>query len=154
MRRIEKYYNQKSNRIREQLSKGFSVYRVVKYKTKAGNPQKCVREYFLELTFFDSDLDEIQVCWNVDGTFSVDQQVLPYYFWEKEIAVKCIELFLDTAFTISIEPLIQVNGSPGYCVSISKEHISSVAEVIEILKELKCRIIKLHDELVQLDSNF
>lgn len=151
MRRIEKYYNQKSNQIREQLSKEFPVFRVVKYETKVGNPQKCVREYFLELVFFNSDLDGIQVCWNVDGTFSVDQQVLPYFFWEKEQALKCVELFLDSPFTISIKPLVQFNGLPGYCIIISKEYISSVPEVIEILKELKSRIIKLHDELVLLD---
>lgn len=83
MRRIEKYYNQKSNQIREQLSKEFPVFRVVKYKTKVGSPQKCVREYFLELVFFNSDLDGIQVSWNVDGTFSVDQQVLPYFFGKR-----------------------------------------------------------------------
>lgn len=152
MRRIEKYYNQKSNQIREQLRKEFPVYSVVNYKPIAGNIQSCVREYFLELVFFNSDLDGIQVSWNVDGTFSIDQEVLPYLFWEKEQALKCVELFLDSPFTISIEPLVQFNGLPGYCVFFSKEHISSVTEVIEILKELKSRIIKLHDELVLLDN--
>lgn len=151
MRRIEKYYNQKSNQIREQLMKAFPVYSVVNYKPIAGNIQNCVREYFLELVFFNSDLDGIQVSWNMDGTFSIDQEVLPYYFWEKEQALKCVELFLDSPFTISIKPLVQFNGLPGYCVIISKEYISSVTEVIEILKKLKSIIIKIHDELVLLD---
>lgn len=152
MRRIEKYYTQGSKRIREQLSEEFTVYKVAKYETKVNNAQKCIREFFLELSFCDSDLNEIQVCWNVDGTFSIDQDVLPYLFWEKEKVLKCIEYFLASPFKISIRPLIQVTGPPGYSVSISKEYISSIAEVIEILKELKIIIIKLHDELALLDN--
>ena len=43
------------------------------------------------------------------------------FFWEKEQALKCVELFLDGPFTISIAPLVQFNGLPGYCVIVSKE---------------------------------